>query len=67
MLFAKENKIWFTTMSFPSLSGLFATLIAAAAIAPDEIPTYKNGKKRHQNFKPQRGGGKKNLYFYKNT
>ena len=29
-------------MSFPEFSGLFATLIAAAAAAPDEIPTYKN-------------------------
>lgn len=28
-----------TTMSFPSFSGLFAILIAAAAAAPDDIPT----------------------------
>ena len=28
-------------MSFPVFSGLFANLMAAAAAAPDEIPTYK--------------------------
>ena len=28
-----------TTMSFPAFSGLFPTFIAAAAAAPDEIPT----------------------------
>lgn len=28
-------------MSFPAFSGLFAILIAAAAAAPDDIPTYK--------------------------
>lgn len=28
-------------MSFPLFSGRFATLIAAAAAAPDEMPTYK--------------------------
>ena len=28
-----------TTMSFPAFSGLFAILIAAAAAAPDDIPT----------------------------
>lgn len=27
-------------MSFPAFSGLFAILIAAAAAAPDDIPTY---------------------------
>jgi len=30
-----------TTMSFPEFSGLFAILIAAAAAAPDDIPTCK--------------------------
>ena len=30
-----------TTMSFPAFSGLFASLMAVAAAAPDEIPTYK--------------------------
>ena len=29
-------------MSFPAFSGLFAIFIAAAAAAPDEIPTCKN-------------------------
>jgi hypothetical protein len=28
-------------MSFPTFSGLFASFIAAAAAAPDEIPTCK--------------------------
>ena len=28
-------------MSFPAFSDLFATLIAAAAAAPEEIPTWK--------------------------
>jgi hypothetical protein len=28
-----------TAISFPAFSGLFATFIAAAAAAPDEIPT----------------------------
>lgn len=28
-----------TTMSFPAFSGLFAILTAAAAAAPDDIPT----------------------------
>ena len=28
-----------TTMSFPAFSGLLATLIEAAAAAPEEIPT----------------------------
>lgn len=28
-----------TTISFPAFSGLFAILIAAAAAAPEEIPT----------------------------
>lgn len=28
-----------TTISFPAFSGLLATFIAAAAAAPDEIPT----------------------------
>jgi len=27
-------------MSFPAFSGLFAILIAAAAAAPDDIPTW---------------------------
>lgn len=31
---------YLTTMSFPAYSGRFAILIAAAAAAPDEIPTY---------------------------
>jgi len=30
-----------TTMSFPAFSGLFPNFIAAAAAAPDEIPTCK--------------------------
>ena len=30
-----------TVMSFPSFSGLFASFIAAAAAAPDDIPTCK--------------------------
>lgn len=29
-------------MSFPAFSGLFAILIAAAAAAPDDIPTWKD-------------------------
>lgn len=29
-----------TTMSFPAFSGLFAILIAAAAAAPEDIPTW---------------------------
>lgn len=28
-------------MSFPAFSGLLATLIAAAAAAPEEMPTWK--------------------------
>jgi hypothetical protein len=31
-----------TTISFPAFSGLCATLIAATAAAPDDIPTCKN-------------------------
>jgi len=31
-----------TTISFPAFSGLFAILMAAAAAAPDDIPTYSN-------------------------
>jgi len=34
-----KKKITLTAMSFPAFSGLFATFIAAAAAAPDEIPT----------------------------
>jgi hypothetical protein len=34
-----KKTITLTTMSFPAFSGLFATFIAAAAAAPDEIPT----------------------------
>ena len=30
-----------TTKSFPAFSGRFASLIAAAAAAPDDIPAYK--------------------------
>ena len=33
-----------TTMSFPVFSGLFANLIAAAAAAPDDIPTCQDYK-----------------------
>lgn len=29
-----------TTMSFPAFSGLFAILTAAAAAAPEDIPTW---------------------------
>ena len=29
-----------TTISFPAFSGLLATFMAAAAAAPEEIPTY---------------------------
>ena len=29
-------------MSFPAFSGLFAILIAAAAAAPDDIPTWNS-------------------------
>lgn len=29
-------------MSFPAFSGLFAILIAAAAAAPEDIPTWDN-------------------------
>lgn len=29
-----------TAISFPAFSGLFPTLIAAAAAAPEEIPTW---------------------------
>lgn len=29
-------------MSFPAFSGLFATMIAAAAAAPDDIPTWQS-------------------------
>ena len=44
-----KKKITLTTMSFPAFSGLFATFIAAAAAAPDEIPTCvgKEIKKFH--------------------
>lgn len=35
---AREGKN-LTTISFPAFSGLFAILIAAAAAAPDDIPT----------------------------
>jgi len=31
-----------TTTSFPAFSALFAILMAAAAAAPDDIPTYSN-------------------------
>lgn len=30
-----------TAISFPAFSGLFPTFIAAAAAAPEEIPTFK--------------------------
>jgi hypothetical protein len=33
-----DNRV-LTTTNFPAFSGLFATLMAAAAAAPDEIPT----------------------------
>lgn len=36
----KYNKL--TTINFPAFSSLFAILIAAAAAAPDDIPTCKN-------------------------
>ena len=35
----EEGRGRLTTMSFPAFSGLLATLMAAAAAAPDEIPT----------------------------
>lgn len=35
-----RKAIRLTTMSFPAFSSLFPTFIAAAAAAPDEIPTY---------------------------
>ena len=35
-----KKAIRLTTISFPSFSGLFPTFIAAAAAAPDEIPTW---------------------------
>lgn len=45
-----------TTMSFPAFSGLFAILIAAAAAAPEDIPTWdswfhnqKSNKKPNKN------------------
>lgn len=34
-----ENEKILTTKSFPAFSGLLAILIAAAAAAPDDIPT----------------------------
>ena len=30
-------------MSFPLFSGIFASLIAATVLAPDDIPTYRLG------------------------
>ena len=38
-------------MSFPAFSGLFAIFIAAAAAAPDEIPTCKRGFQNHHRNK----------------
>lgn len=35
------RQVQLTTMSFPAFSGLFAIFIAAAAAAPDDIPTCK--------------------------
>jgi hypothetical protein len=35
----QRKKIKLTTMSFPAFSGLFAISMAAAAAAPDDIPT----------------------------
>ena len=43
-----KKKITLTTMSFPAFSGLFATFIAAAAAAPDEIPTCVGKEKKKQ-------------------
>lgn len=39
LLYLCLNNIKLTTMSFPAFSGLSAILIAAAAAAPDDIPT----------------------------
>jgi hypothetical protein len=38
-IYFKGKKIKLTTMSFPAFSGLFAISMAAAAAAPDDIPT----------------------------
>lgn len=37
----REENVTLTTNSFPAFSGLLASLTAAAAAAPEEIPTYK--------------------------
>jgi len=36
-----HREVTLTTNSFPAFSGLLASLTAAAAAAPEEIPTYK--------------------------
>ena len=36
-----KKALGLTAISFPAFSGLFANFIAAAAAAPDEIPTCK--------------------------
>lgn len=41
VLFQLKNAIRLTTMSFPAFSCFLASFIAAAAAAPDEIPTCK--------------------------
>lgn len=35
----KGKEKWHTAISFPAFSGLFPTLSAAAAAAPEEMPT----------------------------
>ena len=50
-----KKEIRLTTMSFPSFSGLFPTFIAAAAAAPDEIPTWnKHAPTLNRVGKPKR-------------
>jgi hypothetical protein len=38
---SQGGNVTLTTNSFPAFSGLLASLMAAAAAAPEEIPTYK--------------------------
>jgi hypothetical protein len=38
--YSRDDNSALTTISFPAFSGLLATFMAAAAAAPDEIPTY---------------------------
>lgn len=44
---SSKNLNELTTMSFPAFSALLAILIAAAAAAPDDIPTCNIYKHKH--------------------